>query len=243
MPQDQPSSTDQDRGARERSRGLLYGRRKGKTLRANRRAAYETGQARFALDLSIPCADPRALFGQPIEALAMEIGFGGGEHLLHQLSDKPSSGFIGCEPFVNGMARLLEGACQHPGAARLRTHEGDARDVLRWLPPRCLAIVYLLYPDPWPKLRHEKRRFIAGDTLSLFARVLEVGGELRLATDIEVYKQTALKAVHADSRYRIGTRNPAEAWPDWAGTRYEAKALREGRQPSYFSFFLENVAR
>ena len=226
----------------DRARGLLYGRRKGKTLRPVRRAAYEAGLARHALDLSAPCTDPRALFGAPVERVALEIGFGGGVHLLHQLGRQPDTGFLGVEPFVNGMARLLDVAAEHPGAARLRVHEGDARAVLDWLPEGCLAAAYLLYPDPWPKLRHEKRRFIAGDTPARLFRAMAPGAELRVATDIDAYKRTTLASVGGHGGFRSADRDTARPWDDWPGTRYEAKALREGRVPAYFSFFRLPVA-
>ncbi|MBV6657988.1 MAG: tRNA (guanine(46)-N(7))-methyltransferase TrmB [Devosiaceae bacterium] len=232
--------TDLDQPAR--SRGLLYGRRKGKTLRPNRQQAYDAGMARFALDLSLPCTDPAALFAAPVATLALEIGFGGGEHLLHQLARQPDVGFIGCEPFVNGMARLVDDAAEHPGADRLRVYEGDARDVLAWLPVTCLSTAYLLYPDPWPKARHEKRRFIGGDTLPALARVLRPGGELRVATDIDAYKRTTLQAVRESADFALSDRDSLVPWEDWLRTRYEAKAIREGRTPSYFSLFLRNVA-
>lgn len=115
-----------DDPSKERSRGLLYGRRKGKTLRDARAKAYEEGLARHALDLSKPCTAWESLFDAPVSRLALEIGFGGGEHLLHQLDQQPVTGFIGCEPFVNGMARLLDDAQRHEGRDRLRVHEGCA---------------------------------------------------------------------------------------------------------------------
>lgn len=226
----------------DRSRGLLYGRRKGKTLRPNRLAAYEAGLARHALDLSVPCADPLALFDEPVGGLALEIGFGAGEHLLHQLDRQPGTGFIGVEPFVNGMARLLDDAAAHPGAGRLRVHEGDARAVLAWLPEGALSTVYLLYPDPWPKARHEKRRFIAGDTPELLHARMRPGAELRVATDIDAYKRTTLASVRAHGGFEAADRDPGRPWDDWQRTRYEAKAIREGRSPSYFSFFRKPVA-
>jgi len=228
---------DRSPNAKERSRGLLYGRRKGKALRDNRLKAYEEGLARHALDLSAPCEDVADLFAMPTNRLALEIGFGAGEHLLHQLGRQPSTGFIGCEPFVNGMARLLDDAREHEGRKRLRVHEGDARDVIAWLPDGSLDIVYLLYPDPWPKLRHEKRRFMGVDTLNLLHPKMKEGAELRVASDIDVYKATALKAVADHGGFTTDPRDRNEPWEDWTRTRYEAKAIREGRRPAYFSFF------
>ena len=221
----------------DRARGLLYGRRKGKTLRDARAKAYEEGLARHALDLSKPCTHVGTLFSAPVEGLALEIGFGAGEHLLHQLRRQPSLGFIGCEPFVNGMARLLDDAREHEGRNRLRVHEGDAREVIAWLPDESLDLVYLLYPDPWPKLRHEKRRFMGLDTLDLLHSKMKQGAELRVASDIDVYKRTTEKAARAHAGFRDSGRDVTRPWGDWLRTRYEAKAVREGRQSAYYSFF------
>ena len=236
MQADDPNS-ETDGWRKERSRGLLYGRRKGKALREARARAYREGLTRYALDLDQPCTDRASLFSTPTERLGLEIGFGAGEHLLHQLERQETAGFIGCEPFVNGMARLLDHALGHPGRDRLRVYEGDAREVIDWLPDGTLDIVYLLYPDPWPKLKHEKRRFMGADTLGLLHPKMKQGAELRVATDIDVYKATALKAVKQHGGFDTADRDHAEPWDDWIRTRYEAKAIREGRTPAYFSFF------
>lgn len=225
-----------DQGA-ERARGLLYGRRKGKPLRDSRAQAYEQGLADHALKLDAPCPALPELFQVPVTRIALEIGFGGGEHLLHQLAGKQDTGFIGCEPFVNGMAKLLDDARHHDGKDRLRVHEGDAREVIAWLPDQCLDSVYLLYPDPWPKLKHEKRRFMGLDTLDLLHPKMKTGAQLRVASDIDVYKATTLKAVNRHPGFDIHQRDIGRAWDDWTRTRYEAKAIREGRTPAYFSFF------
>lgn len=222
---------------KDRARRLLYGRRKGKPLRDARAKIYETGLARHALDLSVPCGDASSLFDVPVDKLALEIGFGSGEHLLHQLSRQIDTGFVGCEPFVNGMARLLDDAKDHTDRGRLRVHEGDAREVIEWLPDGSLDFVYLLYPDPWPKLKHEKRRFMGQDTLDLLHPKMKPGAELRVASDIDAYKATTLKATTTHRGFETGERDTAEPWADWTRTRYEAKAIREGRTPAYFSFF------
>lgn len=222
----------------QRGRGLLYGRRKGKPLRDARALAYEEGLARHGIDLSQPCENPLTLFGVPVERLALEIGFGAGEHLLHQLDRRPDTGFIGCEPFVNGMAKMLDDAQTHEGRDRLKVHEGDAREVLAWLPDGTLHQVYLLYPDPWPKQKHEKRRFMGADTLSLLYSKMRFDAELRVASDIDAYKATTLKAVAQHKGFmRNESHDSAEPWADWTRTRYEAKAIKAGRIPAYFSFF------
>lgn len=223
--------------ASSRARGLLYGRRKGKPLREERAKAYNQGLAELGVDVSTPCNHSAALFKSTTHRLGLEIGFGGGEHLLHQLTRQRDTGFIGCEPFVNGMARLLDDAQHHEGRDRLRVHEGDAREVISWLPDGCVDIVYLLYPDPWPKLKHEKRRFMGLDTLDLLHPKMKPGAELRVASDIDVYKATTLKAIAEHAGFEGNSRDSAQAWDDWTRTRYEAKAIREGRTPAYFSFF------
>ncbi len=232
-----PPSAHSSPDSKQRSRGLLYGRRKGKTLRDARAKAYKQGLARHGLDLSQSCTNSQNLFSAPIERLGLEIGFGAGEHLLHQVARQPDTGFIGCEPFVNGMARLLDDAATHEGRDRLRVHEGDAREVIDWLPDESLNIVYLLYPDPWPKLRHEKRRFMGRDTLDLLHPKMKLGAELRVASDIDVYQATTLKVGGIHPGFKLDDRNPTQPWDDWTRTRYEAKAIREGRHPAYYSFF------
>lgn len=222
----------------ERGRGLLYGRRKGKPLREARAAAYQDGLANRGVNLSKPCEDPLKLFESPVERLALEIGFGAGEHLLHQLDRQSDTGFIGCEPFVNGMAKLLDDAQAHDGCGRLKVYEGDAREVLSWLPDGCLHQVYLLYPDPWPKQKHEKRRFMGVDTLDLMFAKMRFGAELRVASDIDAYKATTLKSVAEHKGFaQDESHDCAKPWADWKRTRYEAKAIKAGRIPAYFSFF------
>lgn len=222
---------------KDRARGLLYGRRKGKTLREARARTYKHGLAHHALDLATPCPEPTVLFQAPTDRLGLEIGFGSGEHLLHQLGRQETTGFIGCEPFVNGMAKLLDDVREHPGYGRLRVHEGDAREVIDWLPDGALDVVYLLYPDPWPKLKHEKRRFVGVDTLTLLHPKMKPKAQLRVASDIDVYKATTLKAIQQHGGFDTAERDSAEPWDDWTRTRYEAKAIREGRTAAYFSFF------
>jgi tRNA (guanine-N7-)-methyltransferase len=135
------------------------------------------------------------------------------------------------------MARLLDDAQHHEGRGRLRVHEGDARDVIAWLPDASLDLVYLLYPDPWPKLKHEKRRFMGRDTLDLLHPKMKPRAELRVASDIDVYKATTTKAGNAHPGFEQSDRDTTAPWEDWTRTRYEAKAIREGRTPAYYSFF------
>jgi tRNA (guanine-N7-)-methyltransferase len=219
-------------------RGAFFGRRKGHRLRRHQADLLATLLPRLAVDLSQPIDDLRALFPVPVDSIRLEIGFGGGEHLAAQARAAPATGFIGCEPFVNGMAKALA-VIEAENLANIRLHHGDALPLLDWLPAASLDRVDLLYPDPWPKRRHWKRRFVQDATIARIARVLRPGGEFRFASDIPDYVDWTL--------IRLG-RSPAFAWtaaraddwrrpwPGWPGTRYEAKALREGRTPCYLVF-------
>jgi tRNA (guanine-N7-)-methyltransferase len=167
------------------------------------------------------------------------VGFGGGEHLVAQATLNPSTGFIGCEPFENGVAKLLSQAGAQ-GLSNIRVHMNDARGVLERLPGACLERVFVLFPDPWPKLRHHKRRFIQPGSLEELARVLKPGGELRFATDHPDQARWVLMHVLADRRFSWPVRSAAD-WrdppEDWVATRYERKALAAGRPCVYLRFF------
>src|SRR5690606_8082813 len=180
--------------------------------------------------------DVAAIF--PDRPLWVEIGCGGGAHLVHQAQTDPRVGLVGCEPFINGVAMAL-GRIEEAGVENLRLHPGDARDLIELLPEASVARAFLLYPDPWPKARHGDRRFMHPANLALLARVMQPGAELRLATDIPAYVEHALSAIAAQGGFRLndecGT-DHARPWPDWPGTRYEAKALQAGRRPHYLSF-------
>lgn len=222
----------------------FYGRRHGKKLRPGQRELLETRLAALAppgvgwdenpdrrpLDLG-------QLFPGKHEVW-LEIGFGGGEHLVHQAASHPDTGFIGCEPFINGVAMLLA-AIERAGVTNLAIHAGDARDLMDVLPDGSIARAFLLYPDPWPKTRHHKRRFMKSENLDQLARIMSPGAELRVATDIADYVRHSLEAIERDSRFVWVARRPSdwrEPWPGWPGTRYEGKALREGRKPNYLTF-------
>jgi len=222
-----------------RTSGAFYGRRKGHPLRARQAQLFATLLPRLAVDLTAPAPpDLSRLFAGGSDRVDLEIGFGGAEHLVGRAQDHPGIGFIGCEPFVNGMAKALV-AIDTLGLANIRLHHGDATDLLAWLPPASLQRIDLIYPDPWPKRRHWKRRFIQDASVAALARVLRPGGEFRFATDWADYAAWALERL---------TRAPAfawtaecaddwrHAWPDFSRTRYEAKALRESRTPCYLTF-------
>ena len=224
-------------GSRDRH-GAFFGRRKGHKLRPHQAGLLETLLPRLALDLTAPPGDLTGLFPVAVEAIRLEIGFGGGEYLVAEAQRQPRTGFIGVEPFVNGMAKALSAiaACQ---IGNIRLHHGDAADVIAWLPPAGLAGVDLVYPDPWPKRRHWKRRFVQDASLVGIARVLRPGGEFRFASDIPDYAAWTLER---------GLRSPdlswtAERaddwrlpWPGFTVTRYEAKAKVAGRSPCYLIF-------
>ena len=216
----------------------FYGRRKGKALREEQSERFTRLLPSLRVDLSAPIKNPATLFFPPVTGLRIEIGFGGGEHLAHTAFHEPHIGFFGCEPFVNGVAKMM-GEIEHRGLRNVRLHDGNAIDLLARLPEASIDRIYLLYPDPWPKRRQRKRRFVSPASLKEFARVLKPGGEFRFASDIDDYVGWTLQRV-ADSPDFCWSAETANDWrlpyADWPGTRYEAKAKREGRMPSYLTF-------
>jgi tRNA (guanine-N7-)-methyltransferase len=205
----------------------FYGRRKGKSLRRHHSGlmAELLPHLRVALDNPLAGTGARRW---------LEIGFGGGEHLAHQASLHPGVSFIGAEPFINGVAKLLA-LVEEKNLANVKIHDGDARPLLEALPPASFERIYLLYPDPWPKARHNKRRFVSAETLSQFHRILAPQGLFLFASDIADYLAWTREHVAAHGGF-VAEGNPAEAFPDWIETRYEAKARREGRTPGYLTF-------
>ena len=168
----------------------------------------------------------------------LEIGFGGGEHLAAQARAHPEARFIGCEPFLNGMAKMLA-SIEREGLRNIRLWDRDATELLPRLPRSSFDLVYLLYPDPWPKRRQRKRRFLNEETLAAIAEILKPGGELRFATDIDDYAGWVLARVLRSPHLTWAAERPDDwrkPWPAWPSTRYEAKATAEGRPPSYLTF-------
>ena len=216
-----------------------YGRRKGKRLspRKDRLLKELLPALRPGLDAPAP-NDLRALFSVPVREVWLEIGFGSGEHLLWQAEQNPEIGFIGCEPFINGVAALL-GSVEDRGLKTVLIHDGDARDVLAWLPEGTIARAFILFPDPWPKKRQVKRRLVSPELVAALARVMAPGGELRFASDDADYAGQALLAVKQSGAFQWLAAKAAD-WQvrpaDWPGTRYERKALSEGRKPVYLSW-------
>jgi tRNA (guanine-N7-)-methyltransferase len=224
---------------RSRSTEAFFGRRHGKTIRPLQAGALAEFLPHYAIDLGVPAPEPlTALFEAPVGAVRLEIGFGAGEHLLHRARSEPSVGFIGIEPFVNGMARLMQ-QLGSDSLDNLRVYGDDATRVLDWLPAGSIAAIDLLYPDPWPKKRHWKRRFVSCANLDRFARVLRPGGQFRFASDIDTYVNWTLLHCRRHEAFEW-LANSADDWrkpyPGWPGTRYEAKAMREGRSPAYLTF-------
>jgi tRNA (guanine-N7-)-methyltransferase len=218
----------------------LYGRRKGKKLRLHQAELVTSTLPDLSIDTSRTIEDPAALFAFRPEIVRVEIGFGGAEHLVHEASRHPEIGYIGCEPFVNGVAKLLV-QIEEKNLSNIRAHHGDAREVLVKLPAQSIDRIDVLYPDPWPKWRQRKRRFLTSRNIAEIGRVLKIGGVLRFATDIDDYAGWVLARTIADPHWRweegeTGARKWNDSWADWPGTRYEAKAFREGRPPVYLTF-------
>jgi len=215
--------------------GSFYGRRKGHRLREQQSRLMEETLPRLRVGADA-VSDAGALFARPVAQVWLEIGFGGGEHLLHQMQLNPDVGFIGCEPFINGMAKLLAG---EPDLQRLALHDADATELLPRLPAASIDRAFILYPDPWPKRRQRKRRIVSPETVSNLARALKPGAIFRFATDIDDYAAWTLARVMASGQFDWTAERADDwrlPWVDWPGTRYEQKAFREGRTPSYLTF-------
>jgi tRNA (guanine-N7-)-methyltransferase len=213
----------------------LYGRRKGPKLSAHKEDLRRTLLPTHALAI-VPGADPRTCFAPPVEDVWLEVGFGAGEHMLALARSNPSVGLIGAEPYESGVAKLLSHMADDP-PPNLRIHEGDARDILAALPDGTLGKIFVLFPDPWPKTRHHKRRFVQTEMLTAFARVLRPGGEFRFASDDAGYAAWTLERALAHPAFAWTAKSPADftARPaNWPPTRYEAKALHG--PPVYYSF-------
>jgi tRNA (guanine-N7-)-methyltransferase len=229
-----------------RRRALLYGRRKGPKLSPHKEELRRTLLPKLALQLEPGC-DPKTYFAVEVTDVWLEVGFGSGEHLLEQARVHPSVGLIGAEPYEAGVAKLLSKIDDVPPPERgrlaggqlpnIRIHEGDARDIVEALPDACLGRVFILFPDPWPKTRHHKRRFVQTEMLDALARVMKQGAELRLASDDAAYVDWTLERLMAHPDF-AWTAERAADWkirpPGWPQTRYEAKALHG--PPAYLSF-------
>lgn len=220
----------------------FYGRLKGKHLKKSQEgyleedlAALSPGAVGWDDNPARTPLDLRGLFGA--RDVWLEVGFGGGEHVIHQAAQNPQVGIIGCEPYINGVAMLL-GKVRKASVDNLRIHPGDVRDMFDVLPDASIAKAFLLYPDPWPKARHHRRRFVTPEHLEPLARVLKPGAEFRVATDIPDYVRQTLEEVPKAGFDWLaeGPQDWRTPWNDWISTRYEQKALREGRTPHYLTF-------
>jgi len=219
-----------------------FGRRRGRKLSARQQHLLETTLPRLAVGPqpgggACP-SHPKELFPAGVERVWLEIGFGGGEHLLWQARANAAAGLIGCEVFEDGVVKALS-SIEDSGLANVRLCSEDARALLRWLPSGSIARAFILFPDPWPKKRHIKRRLINRGLVDELARVMEPDGELRIATDIGDYLRTILLAFRGYPGFVWTAAGPSD-WrqrtPDWPPTRYEAKAEREGRRRYYLRF-------
>jgi tRNA (guanine-N7-)-methyltransferase len=223
----------------------LYGRARGHKLRPRQEKLLAVTLPRLTLSPDA-AADPRAAFSRPPRAIWLEIGFGGGEHALAQIAAHPDIGLIACEPFANGICSLLSRLMPEGEEAtallpsNLLLWPDDARVLLRLLPDACLDRLFLLFPDPWPKARHAKRRFVHPALLPQLARALRPGAEWRVATDDPTYQAWVADVMSAQDFFAVS--EPAVHRPcGWPPTRYETKALREGRTPRYWTFVRRDV--
>jgi len=212
-----------------------YGRRRGKKLRPGRERLMEELLPRISVQPGTPIRDQ---FGPDVRAIWLEIGFGGGEHLAAQAQANPDVGIVGCEPFLNGVAKLLR-QIDDAGSENVRIRADDARDIFPDFTDGSVERVFVLFPDPWPKTKHHKRRFIQTDILDEFARMLSDGGELRIASDHMGYIRWSLSKVLPHDDFEWVAEGPAD-WrdppQDWIRTRYEQKALAKGDACVYLRF-------
>jgi len=237
----------------------VYGRRIGRTMKPSRRNLIDrllpsmviktveeqtAPSEQYGLLRTVPpIADATALFDKPVDAVWLEIGFGGGEHLAAQAAAHPNIGFIGCEFFMDGVASLLAHT-EEMGVSNIRLHVGDARLLTDALPEASLDRVFVLFPDPWPKKKHWRRRLVSTQFLDRLAYLIKPGGELRMASDEPSYISWMLEHTTVHPCFTWQAQQAAD-WrkqpKDWVQTRYETKALREGRQPAYLRFRRNSV--
>ena len=220
-------------------RQQLYGRRRGRKLRAGQQERQATLLPTLSFDLPRHgLLDPVDLFVPPVGAVWLEIGFGGGEHVVEQAAQQPGIGLVGCEVFANGVAKLLS-EIERRRLGNIRIYPDDARTLLQRLAPGSIDRVFILFPDPWPKARHHKRRLVARPTLDRLADIMSDGAELRLATDDPGYLAWMLEHTTNHPAFAWTARRPAdwrERAADWPATRYEEKARRAGRSPAFLRF-------
>jgi tRNA (guanine-N7-)-methyltransferase len=215
-----------------------FGRRRGRKLSARKTSLLTSELERLKLDLSRPVGEDglAALFADPIEETWLEIGFGAGEHLIWQAEHNPHVGMIGAEPYVNGVVAALSAVEARQLEGRVRIRADDVHPLLDWLPPASLSRAFMLFPDPWPKKRHRARRLFAAPLLTAMARLLRPGAEFRFASDIADYAEAAIEHALHHPGYELAltfTSANRDTLPDWPITRYETKAMREGRSATF----------
>ncbi|UQR63601.1 tRNA (guanosine(46)-N7)-methyltransferase TrmB [Bradyrhizobium sp. C-145] len=224
---------------RDDSERAFFGRRKGHKLRQHQAGLINHLLPHLALDIaSEASANAGEIFDPAASELRLEIGFGGGEHLAAEAQNFPATGFIGCEPYVNGMAKILA-QIEAANIGNIRLFAGDAAELLAWLPQASLSRIDLIHPDPWPKRRHWKRRFVQDRTIAAMARVLKPGGEFRFVCDIDDYCAWTLSHLARSSDFVWLAERADDFRQPWAGytmTRYGRKAAREGRKAAYLRF-------
>jgi tRNA (guanine-N7-)-methyltransferase len=217
----------------------FFGRRKGHRLRPHQARLMAELLPQLAVDLGHPVRDNlRTLFPVPVDDVQLEIGFGGGEAMIAAALARPQTGFIGVEPFINGMAKALA-AIEISKLRNIRLHAGDALDLLAWLPQSSLARIDLIHPDPWPKRRHWKRRFVQDVTIAQLGRILRAGGEFRFVTDIADYASWTLLHLMRSADFAWTAQSAADwrqPWPDFIQTRYNVKAARQARASCFLIF-------
>lgn len=211
---------------RQRRRRAVFGRRKGPRLSARQHELRQSLLPALALKL-VQQMDPKLYFDRPVDDVWLEVGFGGGEHLLWQANAYPGIGLIGAEPYISGTAKLLS-KLESTRLPNIRIYDDDARDIIEALPDASIGRFFVLFPDPWPKTRHHKRRFLQMETLDDIARIMRPGAELRFATDDSGYLAYALERLMAHRAF-VWTATTASDWlhrpAGWPATRYEAKRL------------------
>lgn len=222
-----------------------FGRNRGRSLRPYQQGLVDNLLPKLSMNpeaVSLAPLSQQALFGEgeaatsPYKKIALEIGFGGGEHLLAQAAHNPDTLWIGCEPFINGVAKCLAGIDAQT-LTNIRIHAGDARQVLEALPENILDSAFILFPDPWPKARHNKRRLVNHETLGMLARVHKPGGRLLLATDHVDYSVWMLEHLQTTPHYRWTAERAQDFLTppaDWTETKYQRKTTEQGRAPQFF---------
>jgi tRNA (guanine-N7-)-methyltransferase len=228
-----------DDGGKAHAQGSFFGRRKGHKLRSHQADLIENLLPHLALDITSPApGDLAELFDDGITDVRLEIGFGGGEHLVAEARAFPQTGLVGCEPYVNGMAKILTQIEAH-NIGNIRLFAGDAAELLAWAPSQSMRRIDLIHPDPWPKRRHWKRRFVQDSTVAAMARILKADGEFRFVSDIDDYCAWTLSHLLRSPDFFWTAERVSDwqaPWPDYTMTRYGAKAEREGRKATYLRF-------